>query len=481
MTDTIQFILNGRRTEVSGLPATTTLLQYLRQHAALTGTKEGCAEGDCGACTVIVGTLDARGEQVDFRSINACIAFLPTLDGKQVITVEHLGTPARLHPAQQAMLECHGSQCGFCTPGFVVSIASMLHRHADADDDTIQDAIAGNLCRCTGYRPIVDAARLANQSEDRTLEADVEGLRALRRDRRFSYQAGESLFFAPIDVAELADTLGTHPKATLLAGGTDVGLWVTKMHRELPVVIYTGNVRELHALETNAAGELVIGAAVSYSAAFDALAAYDPSMEDLLKRLGSVQVRNAGTVGGNIANGSPIGDGMPPLIALGARITLRSSAGVRTMPLEAYFLAYQKQDRKEGEFLESVVVPPRDPAVRFKTYKISKRFDQDISAVCFALAYRADGAQMRDVRLVYGGMAATPKRASHAEAALEGKTFDEATLRAAQRALDGDFAPLTDMRASKDYRQQIAKNLLERAFLDTQRPEIETTVYRYGV
>jgi xanthine dehydrogenase small subunit len=481
MTDTIQFILNGQRTEVSGLPATTTLLQYLRQHAALTGTKEGCAEGDCGACTVVVGTLDATAERVDFAAINACIAFLPTLDGRQVITVEHLGTPAQMHPAQQAMLDCHGSQCGFCTPGFVVSIASMLHQHDDADDDTIQDAIAGNLCRCTGYRPIVDAARLANKSKARKLGADVAGLRALRRDRGLRYVAGDSMFFSPVSAIELAETLSAHPKATLLAGGTDVGLWVTKMHRELPVVIYTGNVRELHTLETNGAGELTIGAAVSYTTAFEALAAYDPSMEDLLKRLGSKQVRNAGTLGGNIANGSPIGDGMPPLIALGARITLRSSRGVREVPLESYFLAYQKQDRQPDEFVETIIVPPRDPEVHFKTYKISKRFDQDISAVCFAFAYRQDGQSMRDVRLAYGGMAATPKRATNAEAVLNGQPFDEATLRKAQAALDRDFAPLTDMRASKEYRQQIAKNLLERAFLETQRPHIETVVYRYGV
>ena len=477
----IRFVHRGQVVSVADAPATRSLLDWLRDDAHCTGTKEGCAEGDCGACTVVVGVLDAAGERVDFSAINACIAFLPTLDGRQVITVEHLGTPAQLHPAQQAMLECHGSQCGFCTPGFVVSIASMLHQHDDADDDTIQDAIAGNLCRCTGYRPIVDAARLANKSKARKLEQDVDGLRALRRDRGLQYAAGDSQFFAPVSTTELAETLAAHPKATLLAGGTDVGLWVTKMHRELPVVIYTGNVRELHALETHASGELTIGAAVSYTTAFEALAAYDPSMEDLLKRLGSKQVRNAGTLGGNIANGSPIGDGMPPLIALGARITLRSSQGVRELPLESYFLAYQKQDRREAEFVETIIVPPRDPAVHFKTYKISKRFDQDISAVCFALAFRQDGQAMRDVRLAYGGMAATPKRASHAEAVLNGQPFDEATLRKAQAALDQDFAPLTDMRASKEYRQQIAKNLLERAFLDTQRPHIETVVYRYGV
>lgn len=477
MTETIKFILNGSVREVSNLPATTTLLQYLRREAALTGTKEGCAEGDCGACTAIVGTL-VDGD-VEFKAINACIAFLPTLDGKQVITVEQLGTPAEMHPVQQAMVDFHGSQCGFCTPGFVVSLATMLHNHSNANDDTIQDAIAGNLCRCTGYRPIMDAARTANKAKQRALPADAKGLKALQRTQMFAYEAAGTRFFAPVNAAELAQAMADNPKATLLAGGTDVGLWVTKMHKELPTVIYTGNVRELQATTTDAQGNLVIGAAVSYTAAFDALAAYDPSMKNLLKRLGSQQIRNAGTVGGNIANGSPIGDGMPPLIALGARITLRSTSGTRELPLEDYFLAYQKQDRREGEFVETIIVPPKAKTTQFKTYKVSKRFDQDISAVCFALSFTA-GDTLADVRLAYGGMAATPKRATHTEAILNGQPWNDATLRAAQTALEKDFQPLTDMRASAEYRLQVAKNLLERAFWETTAPETETGVYCYG-
>lgn len=479
MTEAIKFILNGAVKEVRGLPATTTLLQYLRREAGLTGTKEGCAEGDCGACTAVVGTLE--GDEVRFKAINACIAFLPTLDGRQVITVEHLQNGKDLHPVQQAMVECHGAQCGFCTPGFVVSLATMMHNHKNADDDTIQDAIAGNLCRCTGYRPIVDAARQANAAKQRALPADAKGLKALRRERMFAYSDGDSRYFSPVNAQELAELMGQHPNATLLAGGTDVGLWVTKMHKDLPTVIYTGNVTELQGITTDAKGNLVIGAAVSYSAAFDALAGYDPSFKNLLKRLGSVQIRNAGTVGGNIANGSPIGDGMPPLIALEARITLRGKEGTRELPLEDYFLAYQKQDRREGEFVENIIVPPKARTTTFKTYKVSKRFDQDISAVCFALAFSTEGGDhISGVRLAYGGMAATPKRASHAEAILNGQPWNEATLRAAQAALEKDFAPLTDMRASKEYRMQIAKNLLERAFMESTAPQTETGVYCYG-
>ena len=478
MAEAIKFILNGKLHEVNGLPATTTLLQYLRREAALTGTKEGCAEGDCGACTAVVGKL--IGKEVEFKAINACIAFLPTLDGRQIITVEHLkSTDGSLHPVQQAMVDCHGAQCGFCTPGFVVSLSTLVHNNPDASDDEIQDAIAGNLCRCTGYRPILDAARQANQTKQRALPADAKGLAALKRKSMFAYEAEGTKFFAPVNVGELATVLLQFPQATLLAGGTDVGLWVTKMHRELPVVIYTGNVAELNEVRPTERG-VQIGAAVSYTKAFAELAAYDPSMDVLLKRLGSVQIRNAGTVGGNIANGSPIGDGMPPLIALGAEIILHSAKGGRRLKLEDYFIAYQKQDRKPGEFLESVFVPAKAKNTLFKTYKVSKRFDQDISAVCAAFALDMKGDTITSARIAYGGMAATPKRAANTEKALTGQIWNEASMRKAQAALEKDFAPLSDMRASKDYRMEVAKNLLERAFLETTEPEVETGVYCYG-
>ena len=478
MADSIKFILNGSLREVSGLPPTMTLLQYLRTQAHLTGTKEGCAEGDCGACTVAVGRL--KNGKVDYQSINACIAFLPTLDGREVVTVEHLKSKTgKLNPVQDAMVKCHGSQCGFCTPGFVMALSTLMNNKENANDEDIQDAIAGNLCRCTGYRPILDAARMANESKDRALPADAKTLEGLRRDKMFSYEAGGAKFFAPVTAQELAEVYAAHPRAIVLAGGTDVGLWETKFHIEMPEIIYVGNVEELRQMKETEAG-LEIGGAVTYSDAFAALAAYDASMEDLLKRFASVHIRNASTVGGNIANGSPIGDGPPPLIALKAQLVLRSKDGARTMPLENFFLEYKKQDRKPGEFVEKIIVPKKPESVQFRVYKLSKRFDQDISAVCAAFALDIDGGKVKEARIAYGGMAGTPHRAANAEKVLTGAAWNEATLEKAMQALDSDYKPMKDMRATAEYRATAARNLLRRFFIETTEPETKTQVYRYA-
>jgi xanthine dehydrogenase small subunit len=479
MSDTIKFILNDGAREVSGLPPTMTVLQYLRTRENLTGTKEGCAEGDCGACTAILGTV--INGKVEYKTINACIVFLPVLDGHHLVTVENLkAKDGTLHPVQKAMVECHGSQCGFCTPGFVMSLAALHHNKKGATDEEIQDAIAGNLCRCTGYRPILDAAHKADKVTKRSvLSSDIKKLDSMQRQKMFCYESGGSKFFAPRNVNELADVLTKNPGATMLAGGTDVGLWVTKQHKDLPVIIYTGNVRELREVRKTAAG-LEIGAAVTYTDAFRALAEYDPSMEEMLRRLGSVQIRNLGTVGGNIANGSPIGDGMPPLIALNAKIVLRSKGGARMVALEDYFIDYGKQDRKPGEFVERVIVPAKAKNVQFRVYKISKRFDQDISAVCGAFAVTLEGKKITGARIAYGGMAGTPKRAAAMEKALTGKEWNEAAAKAGMDALDRDFKPMSDMRASKEYRRDAARNLLYRFWLETTQPEVETRVYDYG-
>lgn len=477
MTNTIKFILNGQMREVSGLSPTTTLLQYLREQLRLTGTKEGCAEGDCGACTVAVGRL--QDGEVVFKSLNACIAFLPTLDGREIITVEHLKTGGALSPVQQAMVHCHGSQCGFCTPGFVMALSTLMHNNDNASDEDIQDAISGNLCRCTGYRPILDAARQANMSTQRKFEYDAAALKTIQRDSMFTYEAPAGKFFAPVTVEELAEVLGKYPEATLLAGGTDVGLWVTKMHKHLDVIIYTGNVQSLRAIRETQA-EIEIGAAVTYTEAFDALISYDPALQDFFRRFASLHIRNAGTVGGNIANGSPIGDGMPAMIAMGTEIILRSPSGARRIPLEKYFLAYKKQDRKPGEFLEKIIIRKKPEGTLYRAYKVSKRFDQDISAVCGAFAIEMKDGKISAVRFAYGGMAATPKRAEKAEAVLIGQEWNLENVKKAMAAMAEDFSPLSDMRASSEYRRTVARNLLHRFYLETTSPDIKTQVYRYA-
>jgi xanthine dehydrogenase small subunit len=456
MRDTVRFRLDGVVHEVKNPDPTQTVLRYLRTTLARTGTKEGCGEGDCGACTVVIG------EAGTYRAINACILFLPMLDGKILYTVESLSPPdGPLHPVQQALVDANASQCGFCTPGFVMSLYAHYLNQGACDAATIRDVLAGNLCRCTGYGPIIDAAAKMNAAPRIVPAAppDVavdETLAILHDGRRF---------FAPRSRAELAQLLDAHPDAVLLAGATDVGLWVTKQYRELATIISVASVAELRAVRETAEA-IEIGAAATYTEAFDALAQLHPDFGELLRRLGAVQVRNAGTIGGNIANGSPIGDTPPPLIALDATLVLGSSAGRRTLPLEDYFVSYGKQDRRPGEFVEQVIVPKLKPGDDFRVYKLSKRFDQDISAVCGAFRFRRAGDSVCEVRIAYGGMAETPKRAAAAEAALVGKPFREAGIRAAMTALEKDFTPLSDMRGSARYRMDAAKNLLRKAWLE---------------
>ena len=459
--DTVRFRLDGVLQEVRNPDPTLTVLRWLRG-SGRTGTKEGCAEGDCGACTVVL----AEGNS--FRAVNACILFLPMIDGMTLYTVESLSPAnAPLHPVQQAMVDLSASQCGFCTPGFVMSLYAHYRNGAAVDEDTIRDALAGNLCRCTGYGPIIAAGR-GMGGYPRIAEAvpepvEAEDMLALTHD---DVRGGTRRFFAPRSLKELEQVSAAHPDATYVAGATDVGLWVTKKLQVLQTVISVNKVAELRQMR-DTGDALEIGASVRYTEAFAALAALHPDLGELLRRLGSVQVRNSGTIGGNIANGSPIGDSPPPLIALDASIVLNKGGARRTLKLGKFFLAYGKQDRAPGEFVEKIVIPRPAPDTVFRVYKLSKRFDQDISAVCAAIAFRNDGGKVRGVRIAYGGMAATPKRAANAEAALEGKPWTEAAVRAAMAALEQDFTPLTDMRASARYRMAAAKNLLLRAWLET--------------
>ncbi|MCA1857142.1 xanthine dehydrogenase small subunit [Massilia oculi] len=470
MPDPIRFYYRGALREVRDARPTQTILQHLREDLHCTGTKEGCAEGDCGACTVVIGSLEDG--QLALKAVNACIQFTPTLDGKALFTVEDLQAPGgELHPVQQALVECHGSQCGFCTPGFAMSLWGMYLKQEGRAPSRCQidDALSGNLCRCTGYRPIIDAARrmteLAPVAFDRAALAGR--LQALQRAHGLTYEAQGGRFHAPRTLDELVRLRSAFPDALVLAGSTDVGLWVTKHMRELNDIIYIGQVDALRRVEEGA-DSLEIGAGVTLEDAYNAICRHYPlELGALRQRFASLPIRQAGTLGGNVANGSPIGDSMPWLIALGARVILRGFEGERALALEDFYLGYQKKDLRPGEFVRAVQVPLPRAGLRFRTYKLAKRFDQDISAVCAAFAVTLDGATVLDARIAYGGMAATPKRAAAAEAALRGQPFDEAVLRAAMAALARDYAPLSDMRASSAYRMQAAQNLLRRFWLET--------------
>ena len=463
----IRFFHRGAVVEVSDAPATRTLLQWLREDAHCSGTKEGCAEGDCGACTVVIGELDAQGG-VTLAPINACIRFLPTLDGKALFTVEDLAAPGGdLHPVQQSMVDCHGSQCGFCTPGFVMSLWACYEHHQAAGTvptrQQLADDLSGNLCRCTGYRPILDAGQQMFDAPAvrRDLAPVVAALRALAADPPLQLPG----FHAPRTLADFAALREAQPGARVLAGSTDMGLWVTKQMRDLGELIFIGDVAELRRIDVTAQA-ITVGAAASLEDAWRALATEWPVLRDVWLRFASLPVRRAGTMGGNVANGSPIGDAAPVLIALGAQIVLRRGARERSLPLEDFYVDYMVNRLEAGEFVQALVVP-RGGRSALRVYKISKRFDSDISAVCAALAIELDGGHVTAVRIAYGGMAATVRRAASAEAALLGQPWDEATLQAAQVALATDFKPLTDMRASGAYRMQVAQNLLRRFWLET--------------
>ncbi len=479
--NTIRFVLDGEVMEIQNPDPTRTVLQYLREDLRRTGTKEGCAEGDCGACTVALAELDESGERTAYRAGNSCIQFLPTLDGKELITVESLRDgDGTLHPVQQAMIDSHGSQCGFCTPGFIMSLF-VLYQHNTAPSRTDVDvALSGNLCRCTGYRPIIDAAQAmyewpvpAAVDERRT-----DRLMAIQRQQALSVDSNGRRFFAPRLLDDLAALYGEYPDAVLLAGGTDVGLWVTKQMRELETVIYCGSVPQLGRVERSNT-HLEIGAGVTLSTAMPAIFEHYPELEELFLRFASPPIRNAATLGGNIANGSPIGDSMPALLVLESTLRLRRGRSSRDIPLQDFYVDYQQTALRPGEFVECILIPLPDGKSQLRSYKVSKRFDQDISALCGAFRVQLNGPIVTGIRIAYGGMAVTPKRASRCEAALLGAEWTEESVRRAGLALDDDFAPISDMRASSAYRRKVCANLLLRFFADTQSGDTQG-VYRYG-
>ena len=465
MRSDVRFWFQDRLRSVSGISPQKTVLRWLREDEGRLGTKEGCGEGDCGACTVVVGSLDPGAPLgVRLRSVNSCLLLLPALDGKALFTVEDLaGTD--LHPVQRALVDCHASQCGFCTPGFAMSLwADYQERSGPPDRAEAASVLAGNLCRCTGYRPILDAARAAwDHPVDKLDRGPVAvALQAVRASGALDYSHGGQSWKAPQTLDELAALAEANPRARLLGGATDVGLWVTKGLKDLGDLISVAAVQELQEVRSEG-DELVIGAAVPLADAFRALVTRHPGLAGWADRFASPPVRHAGTLGGNIANGSPIGDSPPVLLALGASVELRRGTTTRQLPLEKFFLSYQKTALEPGEVLVRIRVPAAPVGSALHVWKVSKRRDQDISAVEGAfLVVRDPRGVVTQARLAYGGMAAIPARARHAEEALAGRPFDTAALAAARQALAADFTPLTDGRASADYRRTVAANLLTR-------------------
>ena len=482
----LRFILNGEDVALRDIAPDQTLLDWLRLSRSLKGTKEGCAEGDCGACTVLVGRLTPAGT-LDYEGINACIRFLGSLDGCHVVTVEHLAASGdHLHPVQQAMVDFHGSQCGFCTPGFVMSLYGLWMQTSNPTDQQIETALQGNLCRCTGYEPILRAARAISsyggtQNDPLLVEREnmFARLKALADGTRVEIGEGRNRLIVPAGLDDFADVLEASPTATVVAGSTDVGLWVTKHMRDITPVVFIAGLQELKSIAVKD-NVVTIGAGVTYSEALAMLSQHIPALGPLIARIGGQQVRNMGTIGGNIANGSPIGDTPPALIALGASLTLRKGAARRTIALEDFFIAYGKQDRQPGEFVEAVHIPVPAADDKFAVYKVTKRRDEDITATlgAFRLALAADGT-VAEIRIAYGGMAATPKRAFAVEKFLLGQPWNEKTVETAMEKYAEDYTPLTDMRATAEYRGLAAKNLLLRFCLETTSSAAPVQVSRY--
>jgi xanthine dehydrogenase small subunit len=465
----VRFLLNGRLVCEPALPRTMTVLEYLREVRGRTGTKEGCAEGDCGACTVVEGRLTSDRSRIQYRAINSCIRFMATVDGHELVTVEDLqAADGTLHPVQQAMVDRHGSQCGFCTPGFVMSLFALYLEGRPATRERVVHALTGNLCRCTGYRPIVEAGMAMHGYPPPAVWSSAATHDESRRTALLGLVRTQPLrlpgFYAPRTIDQLAAELEAEPQSLVLGGGTDVGLWVTKELRELPPIVHIGAVTALQHIE-ECGQSLRIGAAVSLTDAWAALVGRCPALQEVADRFGSPPVRNAGTLCGNLANGSPIGDGLPALIALGAEVELRRGGRSRWLALEKFYLGYQQKDLGPGEFVVSVRVPTPAPGMRVRVFKLAKRIDQDISAVCLACAVSVDAGRIVSARVALGGMAAVAARAPAAEKALLGAPWSQDTFEAAAASLSQDFTPLSDMRGTGDYRLKAAGNLLRRFFL----------------
>ena len=466
VSDTIQFLLNDKIYKVKNPDPNKTILNYVRNDLKKTGTKEGCAEGGCGACTVVLGELN--NNKIIYKSINACISFLPILNGKQLILIEDLVFRNKPHMVQEALIKFHGSQCGFCTPGFTMSLFSMQKNYKLINNENIEEALSGNLCRCTGYRPIIDAAKSLNNKKDqdhfkKNQNRTIHLLKKIKDiDIEINHQGKK--YFAPKTILNLRRVLKKYPNSKILSGGTDLSLEVTKFRKEIKTIIYLNSVSKLNFIKKSK-NLIEIGATTSLFEFQNLIKKHFVDFYDVLKRYGSVQIRNVGTIAGNIATASPIGDTLPLLLSLDAKIIIQGINKKKILPLSQFFISYRKTKLKKGEFIYSIRIP-LDKKNIFKAYKISKRFDDDISSVCGSFSFLIKRNIIMKASIAYGGMSEIPKRAKTIEKDLINSKFSENTFSRAVNLIDKDFSPLDDMRASRNYRLTVAKNLLLKAFYE---------------
>ena len=468
----VKFIYKNKIVEINNPDSNETILNYVRTKLKKTGTKEGCAEGGCGSCTVVLGELIENN--ITYKAINSCIAFVPSLEGKQLILVEDLISKDELHPVQKAMVNYHGSQCGFCTPGFVMSLFAMYKNYSSYKEDIIKDSIQGNLCRCTGYKPIIDAAKSLNKENkfdhfSKNKKITLSLLRKIKQ-RNITIINDNKKYFAPKSVDELKKILRQEPNSKLLSGGTDVSLIVTKERKDLNSLIYMNSINELNYIKENNS-YIEVGATTPLINFESFITKYFPDFSQILKRYGSVQIRNICTIAGNIATASPIGDTLPLLLVLDSQIVIKDKSKTQILPLNGFFIGYRKTKLKKGQFIHSIRIPLLKKNI-FKAYKISKRIDDDISSVCASFNIEINNNKIKKIRIAYGGMSSIPKRAFNCEKILLNSFLSDKTIDKAKKLLEKDFKPITDARASKKYRMEVAKNLLEKCFLEIKQKKL---------
>ena len=467
ITNKVQFIYENKLIELENPDPNQTILSFIRDRLKKTGTKEGCAEGGCGACTIVLGELENK--KIKYKAINSCISFTPTLHGKQLIVVENLVSKnGTYHPVQEAMAKYHASQCGFCTPGFVMSIFAMSKNKKNNNKDDIKDAISGNLCRCTGYRPNIDAAKNIKKTySDEFYKNSKKTINLLKKihSKSIIIESKNKKYFAPKTINELRTVIQKNPDSDFLSGGTDLSLKVTKDRQEIKKIINLNNIKELNFIKIKN-NEIIFGSTTPLIEVEKFILKYYPDFNNILRRYGSVQIRNVGTIGGNIATASPIGDTLPLLLSLNAKIIIQTKKGNKQIFLNNFFIKYRKTKLKKGEFIKSIIIPIYKNH-NFKAYKISKRFDDDISSVCASFNLKIKDQRIQDVAIAYGGMAEIPKRAKNCENFLKNSKFSEDIFEKAKDLLKRDFNPISDMRASKQYRLEVAENLLIKFFIET--------------